>query len=93
MFDATQKQSPPNGEMGALMSLKNKHIKQKTCFGGLLVLCHLDLGLIMYLSNSTNLQGDPKKMSHSVLQLKSVVGVQSYFFRGVSESEFRARSN
>ena len=38
-------------------------------------------------------QGDPKKMSHSVLQLKSVVGVQSYFFRGVSESEFRARSN
>ena len=25
---------------------------------------------------------------HSVLQLKSVVGVQSYFFRGVSESEF-----
>ena len=39
------------------------------------------------------LQGDPKKMSHSVLQLKSAVGVQSYFFRGVSESEFRARSN
>ena len=39
------------------------------------------------------IQGDPKKMSHSVLQLKSVVGVQSYFFRGVSESEFRARSN
>ena len=40
-----------------------------------------------------DIQGDPKKMSHSVLQLKSVVGVQSYFFRGVSESEFRARSN
>ena len=42
---------------------------------------------------SIYIQGDPKKMSHSVLQLKSVVGVQSYFFRGVSESEFRARSN
>ena len=40
-----------------------------------------------------NIQGDPKKMSHSVLQLKSVVGVQSYFSMGVLESEFRARSN
>ena len=37
--------------------------------------------------------GWPKKLIHSVLQLKSVVGVQSYFFRGASESEFRARSN
>ena len=40
-----------------------------------------------------NVQGDPKKMIHSVLQLRSFVGVQSYFFRGVSESEFRARRN
>ena len=39
------------------------------------------------------IQGDPKKMMHSVLQLKLFVGDQSYFFRGVSELEFRAQSN
>ena len=33
-----------------------------------------------------------KKTIHSILQLKSVVGVQFYFFTGVSELEFRARS-
>ena len=35
-----------------------------------------------------NLQGDPKKMIHSVLQLKSVVKVGFNFSTGVSESEF-----
>ena len=49
--------------------------------------------LIAGCADDADIQGDPKKMPHSVLQLKSVVGVQSYFFRGVSESEFRARSN
>ena len=36
----------------------------------------------------TYLQGDPKKMIHSVLQLKSVVKVGFNFSTGVSESEF-----
>ena len=39
-----------------------------------------------------NIQGVPKKMSHSVLKLKSVVEVRFYFSTCVSESEFRARS-
>ena len=34
------------------------------------------------------IQGDPKKMIHSVLQLKSVVKVGFNFSTGVSESEF-----
>ena len=34
------------------------------------------------------LQGVPKKMSHSVLKLKSVVEVRFYFSTCVSESEF-----
>ena len=40
-----------------------------------------------------SIQGDPKKAIHSVLQLKSVVGVQFYFVTGGLEPEFRARSN
>ena len=35
-----------------------------------------------------NVQGDPKKTIHSVLQLKSVVEVGFNFSMGVSESEF-----
>ena len=42
---------------------------------------------------SLKLQGDPKKMVHSVLTLKSVVEVGFYFSTGVSEWEFRAQSN
>ena len=34
-----------------------------------------------------DIQGDPKKTIHSVLQPKSVVVVQFYFFTGVSEPE------
>ena len=40
------------------------------------------------LTFATLLQGDPKKMIHSVLQLKSVVKVGFNFSTGVSESEF-----
>ena len=38
------------------------------------------------------IQGASKKMSDSEFILKSVPGVQFYFFRGVLESEFLARS-
>ena len=36
--------------------------------------------------------GCPKKMSHSILKLKSVVEDRFYFSTCVSESEFQARS-
>ena len=39
-----------------------------------------------------DIQGAPKKMSHSDFKLKSVPEVRLYFFTCVSESEFRARS-
>ena len=41
---------------------------------------------------SHQLQGVPKKMSHSDFQLKSVPEVRLYFFTCVSKSEFRAHS-
>ena len=40
-----------------------------------------------------NVQGDPKKMSHSVLQLKSVVGVPFYFVRCVTEPDPKTTSH
>ena len=60
---------------------------------GISVSVFVFLSAFVFLSVSVFVQGDPKKTIHSVLQPKSVVVVQFYFFTGVSELEFRARSN
>ena len=44
------------------------------------------MGHPVHIYTYTRIQGDPKKTIHSVLQLKSVVGVQFYFFHGWFET-------
>ena len=48
--------------------------------------------LLLSFSGIHVVQGASKKMSDSDFSLKSVPGVGFYFFRGVLDSEFRARS-
>ena len=44
--------------------------------------------MVQKLENKDNLQGDPKKISDSVLKLKSVPKVRFYFPACVLDSEF-----
>ena len=65
------------------------------CRNSILSICVIMVWIIYHTKNRRILlyiQGASKKMLHSDFSLKSVPGIGSYFFRGVLESEFHART-